>query len=390
MIQYVYDAAGNRLSVRVDAVGAVNRPPGGVVPALADGAEGVATDVTLEWSAAIDPDPAPDHTVVYRVFLDTVDPPTVAYSRQETAYTPSGRCLEPATVYYWRVVALDTHHASTSSPVWRFTTAAEHAGGVCRFSIDDWDGDGAPTVTEAAAGTSVVRADTDGDGLPDGWEIAHGVDPLRANADEDDDDDGLTNREELALGSHPMNLDTDGDGLGDGYEAEHGFSVFDPVDGQLDRDDDGLNNAGEFAGGSDPGDPASLPDPIGYYVASIEDPWLPRGWFNRRETYTLPMVDGYTYNWTLIRDACALEWQDNCSHSLATGIVDVRSDDPNEVIEGAPGHFTSDALITDWFGVSVCLDTRQCDAHTYEFDYAVVDEFDNWSTVTCRVRVEAP
>ena len=79
-----------------------------------------------------------------------------------------------------------------------------------------------------------VNCDSDGDGMSDDYELANGLDPDDPDdANRDNDNDGLTNKEEYNLkldygqSTDPNNSDTDGDGYTDKEENDLGFS---PVD----------------------------------------------------------------------------------------------------------------------------------------------------------------
>ncbi len=81
------------------------------------------------------------------------------------------------------------------------------------FVTGDPDGDGMPTLDEAAAGTDPLQADTDMDGLLDGWEIYYTkTDPLKPSTDDvtldslrDTDDGGtlIIDGQELSNGTDP-------------------------------------------------------------------------------------------------------------------------------------------------------------------------------------------
>lgn len=95
-------------------------------------------------------------------------------------------------------------------------------------------------------------ADKDGDGMLDWWEESFGLSPYRSkDAQEDDDQDGLANREEFQAQTDPLNFDSDKDGYADGEERMKGF---DPngLAGAEDDDGDGLPNWWEKMNGLDP------------------------------------------------------------------------------------------------------------------------------------------
>jgi hypothetical protein len=91
--------------------------------------------------------------------------------------------------------------------------------------------------TEDSSTQSPTNTDSDSDGMPDQWEIENGLDPNDASdADMDNDNDGLTNREEFeaynAFGTStdPNNPDTDNDGANDKQEIDSGTNPTDPAD----------------------------------------------------------------------------------------------------------------------------------------------------------------
>jgi len=115
--------------------------------------------------------------------------------------------------------------------------------------LDD-DNDGLSDENEAVAGTDPLLVDTDNDGVNDvndvfpldftEWSNNDG-DNLGDNADLDDDNDGLTDKEEYLLGTDPLNHDTDGD------EVKDGLDIF-PLNIQewTDSDKDGLGDNFDF------------------------------------------------------------------------------------------------------------------------------------------------
>jgi hypothetical protein len=116
-------------------------------PNPADGATGVATNVTLKWTAA--------GATTYDILLDTSDPPTAVASGITTAsYTPSG--LVPGTTYIWQIVAHNSR-GTNQGPQWIFTTAATPAPGVPATPSPAPGATGvsrAPTLTWSAAGAT--------------------------------------------------------------------------------------------------------------------------------------------------------------------------------------------------------------------------------------------
>ncbi len=122
-------------------------------------------NIDLRWTGG---DPDEGDTVMYDVYLDTVNPPLskVANGQIGTSYHASN--LSYGTTYYWQIIARDNYDAETAGAVWNFTT----------FSSDgDADNDGLTNQHEIAIGTNPFNRDTDGDGYSDGEEINAGSDP---------------------------------------------------------------------------------------------------------------------------------------------------------------------------------------------------------------------
>jgi hypothetical protein len=80
-----------------------------------DGAQDVPVDTILSWQCT-DPDGDP---VTCDVYLGTEPSPALAQRVEALRYEPQ---LEPATTYYWKIIATDGE-LITQGPVWSFTTA---------------------------------------------------------------------------------------------------------------------------------------------------------------------------------------------------------------------------------------------------------------------------
>ncbi len=78
---------------------------------------------SLQWTGG-DPD---GDLVTYDVcFGDTLQPGKNVTNQSRTTFTPSP--LDSDTRYYWRIVAWDSQGASTTGPLWSFTTQSSHDG----------------------------------------------------------------------------------------------------------------------------------------------------------------------------------------------------------------------------------------------------------------------
>ncbi len=90
-------------------------------PSPADDATGVSIDADLSWTGG---DPDAGDTLTYDVYFGTsTTPPLVSNDQSGTTYDPG--TMSYSTHYYWKIVASDNHSASTSGPVWEFTTGAD-------------------------------------------------------------------------------------------------------------------------------------------------------------------------------------------------------------------------------------------------------------------------
>jgi hypothetical protein len=87
-------------------------------PSPVNHATGISIDADLSWTGG---DPDFGDTVTYDVYFGTsATPPLVSEDQIETSYNPSA--LSYNTKYYWKIVAEDSHEASTIGPLWDFTT----------------------------------------------------------------------------------------------------------------------------------------------------------------------------------------------------------------------------------------------------------------------------
>ena len=87
-----------------------------------NGAANVDLNADLSWDGG---DPDPGDTVTYDVYFGTANPPPKAVNNQSTTtYNPG--TLNFSTTYYWRIVAWDNHGATSSGPIWNFTTGTNY------------------------------------------------------------------------------------------------------------------------------------------------------------------------------------------------------------------------------------------------------------------------
>jgi hypothetical protein len=84
-----------------------------------DGETDVDVDHDLSWDGG---DPDPGDTVTYDIYFDTVDPPTTKIVDDWSSTTYDQGTMDYGTTYYWQIVAEDSHGATTTGPVWDFTT----------------------------------------------------------------------------------------------------------------------------------------------------------------------------------------------------------------------------------------------------------------------------
>lgn len=99
----------------------LNNPPhlpGNLSPA--NDAAGVPINADLSWTGG---DPDAGDAVTYDVYFGTSSTPQLVSDNQEAAsYDPGA--LGYSTRYYWYIVATDNHGASTTGPLWDFTTGS--------------------------------------------------------------------------------------------------------------------------------------------------------------------------------------------------------------------------------------------------------------------------
>lgn len=105
--------------------GQPNNPPNtSANPSPANGATNQSTSLSLTWTGS-DPD---NDAQNYDVYFGTANPPTTLLCNHMNSATCNPGTLAYGTRYYWRVVTRDEHGATTSGPVWSFTTLSGSTG----------------------------------------------------------------------------------------------------------------------------------------------------------------------------------------------------------------------------------------------------------------------
>ena len=88
-------------------------------PSPEDGAIDVDIDAELNW---IGGDPDAGDIVTYDVYFDIVNPPVYLASSDQTETTFDPGTMDHGETYYWQIKAEDNLYATTSGPIWSFTT----------------------------------------------------------------------------------------------------------------------------------------------------------------------------------------------------------------------------------------------------------------------------
>ena len=101
---------------------APNNPPyPPSAPSPGNGATNVDINADLSWTGG---DPDPMDTVTYDIYFGTTTPPPlITTGCPDTTYDPGN--MQYLTKYYWQIVSWDNRGASTTGPIWSFTTAQE-------------------------------------------------------------------------------------------------------------------------------------------------------------------------------------------------------------------------------------------------------------------------
>lgn len=138
VVDYSYDALGNRLSRTTSLSASFNNPPD--QPLLLSPAN-AATDINsvgamLEWTGGTDPDP--EDKVYYDVYFgESPQPPLYNSALTANSLALTALPLRSLTTYYWKIVARDNFNAKTSSEIWNFTTGNNIPGMPSDFMPQD-------------------------------------------------------------------------------------------------------------------------------------------------------------------------------------------------------------------------------------------------------------
>ena len=174
VVNYTYDAAGNRLSQ--NTIGAELLPPNLVITAPANGAVVATGGVTVTGTAS---DAGQGNSGIASVTVNGIP---------ATGGTATG-----SNIANWSLsLPLGT---GTNTIIVTATDGNPNANQTTQ-SI---------TVTYTAPPPPPPVLDTDSDGMSDKWELAHGLNPNVSDASGDLDGDGFTNAQEYAAGTDPAN-----------------------------------------------------------------------------------------------------------------------------------------------------------------------------------------
>jgi len=136
--------------------------PSNPYPSLHAPDQSINTD--LSWTGG---DSDTGDTVTYDVYFGTSTSPLLVFTDQTgTTYDPG--TLSYDITYYWQIVATDNHGASTTGPLWDFTTGSAPNGALSGTITSTNDGTGVSGVTvnliSNSTGTVVASTTTDSNG----------------------------------------------------------------------------------------------------------------------------------------------------------------------------------------------------------------------------------
>jgi len=124
----------------------------------------VSVNIILTWACS-DPD---GDELTYNVFLGKTSPPQKVSDNQTGAsYDPPG-ALDFSTTYFWQIVAYDEYGASTSGPIWDFTTKSNSPPNI-------WGRTPANESTGVGVGDGISWQGSDPDGDPVTYDVYFGI-----------------------------------------------------------------------------------------------------------------------------------------------------------------------------------------------------------------------
>ena len=156
----------------------VNNPPNCPSnPNPANGSTDVDIDANLSW---IGGDPDPGDTVMYDIYFGSINPPPkIVGNQSDITYDPG--TMDFNTTYYWKIISWDNHNASSSGPIWHFTTELEPNFPPV-FSYEN-PNDGAIDILITLPSLTVLIEDSEGDSF--NWTIETSPD-IGSNGSTDD------------------------------------------------------------------------------------------------------------------------------------------------------------------------------------------------------------
>jgi uncharacterized repeat protein (TIGR01451 family) len=99
----------------------INSPPNAPInQEPSDGLTDASINMNLYWTGGDDPDVG--DTITFDVYFGTTNPPSYIATSTSPYTLPT---MSYDTQYFWYIVAIDNHGASTPGPIWNFTTENE-------------------------------------------------------------------------------------------------------------------------------------------------------------------------------------------------------------------------------------------------------------------------
>lgn len=96
------------------------------------------------------------------------------------------------------------------------------------------------------------------------------------------------------------------------------------------------------------------------------------------------------FGWWPLADLCEMNWTDNCTPDwrVLHGITEISSSDPDELIGGEPGAFSSASMFAEWHWLGLDLDANRVGRRVYDITYTTLDAYGNFADARCRVGVD--